>query len=90
MHRCEKLERLIAGKHNLSNIIFRAIVRALRVVAGEHSLNNVSGLEQNRDVAFYSMHPRYTPSTWEDDIALIVVRLRSLTEFCLYFSKWNL
>ncbi|XP_046441774.1 transmembrane protease serine 9-like [Daphnia pulex] len=50
-----------------------AVVRALRVVAGEHSLNNESGLEQNRDVAFYSMHPRYTASTWEDDIALIVL-----------------
>ncbi|EFX77151.1 trypsin [Daphnia pulex] len=50
-----------------------AVIRALRVVAGEHSLNDKSGLEQNRDVAFYSMHPRYTASTWEDDIALIVL-----------------
>ena len=64
--------------------IFRAIIRSLRVVAGEHSLNDESGLEQNRDVAFYSMHPRYTAKTWEDDIALIVVS--SVLNFRVVFS----
>lgn len=53
----------------------RSVIRSLRVVAGEHSLNDESGLEQNRDVEKYLMHPRWTPSTWEDDIALIVVSL---------------
>jgi hypothetical protein len=53
----------------------RSVIRSLRVVAGEHSLNDESGLEQNRDVEKYLMHPRYTASTWEDDIALIVVSL---------------
>lgn len=50
-----------------------AVVRALRIVAGEHSLNEESGLEQNRDVLVYLMHPRYIASTWEDDIALILL-----------------
>lgn len=53
--------------------MLRAVVRALRIVAGEHSLNEESGLEQNRDVLVYLMHPRYIASTWEDDIALILV-----------------
>ena len=39
-------------------------------------MNDVSGLEQNRDVDDYYMHPRYSPSTFEDDIALIIVRIR--------------
>ncbi len=34
-------------------------VTIFRVVAGEHSLSVVSGLEQNRDVSGYLMHPDY-------------------------------
>lgn len=52
---------------------FRAIVRGLRIVAGEHDMRTDSGLEQYRDVESYDMHPRYTASTYEDDIALIYV-----------------
>ncbi|EFX71777.1 trypsin [Daphnia pulex] len=42
-----------------------------RVVAGEHSLSVVSGLEQNRDVSEYLMHPDYVQRTFFNDIALI-------------------
>ena len=53
---------------------FRAVVPSLRVVAGEHSLSEDSGLEQYRKVDSFSMHPRYNPGTFEDDISLIFVR----------------
>ncbi|KZS15686.1 Phaedra 2 [Daphnia magna] len=46
-------------------------VTIFRVVAGEHDLSQVSGLEQNRDVSSYLMHPDYEGSTFFNDIALI-------------------
>ncbi|XP_045025780.1 trypsin-1 isoform X1 [Daphnia magna] len=46
-------------------------VTIFRVVAGEHDLSRVSGLEQNRDVSSYLMHPDYDTSTSSNDIALI-------------------
>lgn len=52
----------------------RAVVETLRIVAGEHSLKNDSGLEQNRLVTRVATHPRYSSSTYEDDISLIFVR----------------
>lgn len=62
-------------------------MRALRIVAGEHNLNEESGLEQNRDVLLYLMHPRYIASTWEDDIAIILVMdFAELTVFILDLS----
>ncbi|XP_057369720.1 trypsin-1-like [Daphnia carinata] len=46
-------------------------VTIFRVVVGEHDLSQVSGLEQNRDVSSYLMHPDYDTSTSSNDIALI-------------------
>lgn len=55
-----------------------------RVVAGEHDLRNVSGLEQNRDVSGYLMHPDYNTNTNENDIALIYVI------YCLVLLQWKI
>jgi trypsin len=52
-----------------------ANVANFRVVAGEHSLSQVSGLEQNREVTRYTMHPQYSSSTFLNDISLIFVSL---------------
>ncbi|XP_057369715.1 trypsin-1-like [Daphnia carinata] len=46
-------------------------VTIFRVVAGEHDLTQVSGLEQNRDVSSYLMHPDFDTNTFFSDIALI-------------------
>lgn len=56
----------------------RANIANLRVVAGEHQLSVDSGLEQNRNVASVSVHPRYNSATYEDDISLIFVSFVSL------------
>lgn len=44
-----------------------------QIVAGEHSISNDSGLEQIKKVDSYLMHPEYSPTTLENDIALIYV-----------------
>ena len=48
-----------------------------RVVAGEHDLSQISGLEQNRDVSNFLIHPDYKKKTSENDIALIYVKNKS-------------
>ena len=43
----------------------------VRVVAGEHDLYADEGLEQVAGVASSVIHPRYNPSTMENDICLL-------------------
>ncbi len=50
-------------------------VTIFRVVAGEHSLTEVSGLEQNREVTGYFQHEQFVKATFENDIALLYVRI---------------
>lgn len=69
---------------------FRAIARGLRIVAGEHDMRTDSGLEQYRDVESYDMHPRYTASTYEDDIALIYVSSPYCSPDNLYIATGDL
>jgi len=56
---------------NAAHCVRGATVSNFRVVAGEHSLSQASGDEQNRGVTRYVMHPQYSPSTFENDVALI-------------------
>ena len=50
------------------------------MVSGEHNLLVESGVEQISNVDSYLMHPEYSPTTLENDIALIYVRQTNITQ----------
>ena len=42
-------------------------------VAGEHNLQSLSGEEQVRQVIGVKMHDEYDSTTWDNDIALLLL-----------------